>query len=183
MKISIGFYNLWLLFFLGYGLIWLLMIIVNKKRGNPIEDNNIHQYVNKTKMLLFGFVPHILCFVWSVFVPINQGRLLWIGLPVFILGVGINIAAMLSFHNPKQGLNTSGIYQYSRNPMYVGFFLFILGLNIMGAAVSLTYFIFLAISISWCCCTHWCVLKEEIFLKNKYGKPYEKYLTEVHRYL
>jgi len=53
-------------------------------------------------------------------------------LPVLLLGLGVCFAGVLSFHRARTTVNPmqpqqasvlveSGIYQYSRNPMYLGF--------------------------------------------------------------
>ncbi len=183
MNISIRLFNLWFFFFIGYGLIWGLMIIASRKRGKAIEDDSIYNYVSKTKMIIFGFVPHILSFIWSVFVGINSRFCFFIGLAIFIQGITINIIAIFSFFHNKKGLNTTGVYKYSRNPMYVGVLFFLLGLNIIGFSFSLVYFIFLFSSLIWCFGIHWCVLQEEGFLKKKYGNSFQNYLKNVPRYL
>jgi len=39
MNNRVGFFNLWLFFVLGYGIIWASMIWASRKRGKPIEDH------------------------------------------------------------------------------------------------------------------------------------------------
>jgi protein-S-isoprenylcysteine O-methyltransferase Ste14 len=90
---------------------------------------------------------------------------------------------MSAFGTKKAGLTTSGIYQHSRNPMYVTGFLLIFGLNLMGMKLSWNYILFLVLNIAWIAGTHWCVLQEEKFLEKKYNKDYRDYKTKVARYL
>ena len=175
--------NLWLPFVIGYGIIWAAMIWANRKRGKPIEDPDISKHINKKKFLIFCFLPHIICFLCSLFVQINIGILFWVGLPIFIIGVIINLISMYSFSQTKDDLNTFGIYRYSRNPMYVGLFLFITGLNLIGWTKSLVFIIFVILSVLWISTTHWSVLQEESFLENKYGNSFRKYKRRVPRYI
>lgn len=37
-NLELGLFNLWILFTLGYGIIWASMALANRKRGKPIED-------------------------------------------------------------------------------------------------------------------------------------------------
>ncbi|MEA3223239.1 MAG: methyltransferase, partial [Thermodesulfobacteriota bacterium] len=151
----LGFWNLWLLFVIGYGIIWASMILTDKKRGKPIEDPEIYKLHGKKRMIIGGMLPFIALLFGSIFISINLGSLFWVGLLIFIFGIILNIVAMYSFAQFKGGVNTTGIYQYSRNPMYVGGFLFVLGLNLMGWSISLMNMIFVGLSLLWIGATHW----------------------------
>ena len=183
MNIEVGFYNLWLLFVLGYGIIWVSMAWANRKRGKSIEDPEIYELKGKKRMFMCGFLPHIALLIGSIFVPINIGTLFWIGLPIFIFGIILNVIAMYSFSQFTGDLNTTGIYCYSRNPMYVGGFLFVLGLNLIGWSMSLMTIIFVILSVLWISATYWGVLQEESFLENKYGNSFREYMKKVPRYI
>ena len=183
MNIGVGFFNLWLFFVLGYGIIWASMAWADKKRGKPIEDPEIYALQGKKRMFLLGYLPFIALLIGSVFVPINIGILFWIGLPIFISGIALNVISMYSFAQFTDGLNTTGIYRYSRNPMYVGGILFVLSLNLMGWSISLANIIFMVLSILWIGSIHWGVLQEESFLLKKYGNSFEEYMNRVPRYV
>ncbi|MFH1195982.1 MAG: isoprenylcysteine carboxylmethyltransferase family protein [bacterium] len=178
---KIGLYNLWLLFIPAYAVIWIVMIYVNRKRGKPIEDPKLMQN-NKNEQLIFGFIPHLLLIAISIVVPINPGSLFYFGLLFLIIGFLIDIISILTFTNEETGLNTKGIYSFSRNPMYIGGFLMIAGLNITGFSFSSASIIFFVVSVIWIACTHRIVLNEEKFLLHKYGDAYSAYKQKTLRY-
>jgi len=118
-----------------------------------------------------------------MFTPINFGVLFWIGLPLFIIGIVLNAIAMYSFAQFTGGVNTTGIYRYSRNPMYVASFFFLLGLCLMSWSTSVwsvVLLIFFIVSIPF---YHWTILLEETFLEHKYGDSYREYMNRVPRYI
>jgi len=178
----IGVWNLWLFFVLGYGVIWASMGWANRKREKPIEDPELYKFHGK-KILVIGWMWLIVVFLVSLFVPVNFKFLFWLGLSLFIIGIILNVISMYSFAQFTGGINITGIYRYSRNPMYVGGFFFLSGLCLMGwskSAWSIAFFILFIISLPY---YHWTILLEEGFLENKYGEPYLKYKQNVPRYL
>ena len=183
MSIKVGVCNLWLSFILGYGIIWVLMAWANKKRGKPIEDLEMYAVYSKKRMFLLGYLPATALFIGSIFVPVHFGIRFWVGVSIFVSGIILNVISMCSFARFTGGLNTTGIHRYSRNPMYVGGFLFILGLNLIGWSISLVNTIFIILSILWVVTTHWWVLQEEYFLETKYGNSFKKYKERVPRYI
>ena len=178
----VGIYNLWLFFVLGYGVIWASMGWANRKRGKPIEDPELYKFHGK-KILLIGWVWLITIFLVSLFVPLNFGFLFWIGLLLFIIGIILNLISMHSFAQFIGGVNTTGIYRYSRNPMYVGGFFFFCGLCLMGWSKSFWSLIFLILFILSVPYYHWTILLEESFLEHKYGDFYREYKNKAPRYL
>lgn len=179
----LGLYNLWLFFVPGYGIIWALMIWADRKRGKPIEDTEFYQVPGGKKCMALGWIWLIVLLVICLFTPINFGGLFWIGLPIFVLGIMVNAIAMYSFACFNGGVNATGIYCQSRNPMYIGGFLFLLGLCLMGWSTlvwSIILLIFFIISIPY---YHWTIRLEEAFLEHKYGETYREYMEKVPRYL
>lgn len=178
----IGVWNLWLFFVLGYGLIWASMGWANRKRRKPIEDPELYKFHGKTMVVIhwMWFIP---VFLVSLFVPVSFGFLFWIGLLLFIIGIILNLISMYSFAQFTGGVNTTGIYHYSRNPMYVGGFFFFLGLCLMGWSISVWSVIFLILFILSIPYSHWTVLLEESFLEDKYGDSYREYVNKTPRYI
>ena len=80
--------------------------------------------------------------------------------------------------NTPDKLVTSGMFALSRNPIYVAFLAFLIGMVLiypnLAACIA---FVLLAAAI------HRQVLREEQFLRGHYGEKYEDYCLSVRRYL
>ena len=178
----IGLLNLWLPFTLGYGLIWLSTSLSRRNLRQEAGGEATNEYVNPKLMYLFGFYPFIALFIASIFLPLKFGILFWPGLIIFIFGITMNIIAVKTFIRSGEGLKTSGLYRYSRNPMYVANLIYILGLNLMSWAPSFVNLVFILLTLYWISGTHWCVLREEVFLGRKFGEAYLQYKKKTARY-
>ena len=79
---------------------------------------------------------------------------------------------------PPERLVTSGPYAYSRNPMYLGHIIFLLGL-------TLTFESWLAalVTIAVAVWFHTRVIGDEKKLIKVLGRPYENYLANVKRWI
>jgi len=79
---------------------------------------------------------------------------------------------------PPERVVTSGPYAYSRNPMYLGHIIFLLGL-------TLTFESWLAalVTIAVAVWFHTRVIGDEKKLIKVLGRPYENYLANVKRWI
>jgi protein-S-isoprenylcysteine O-methyltransferase Ste14 len=105
------------------------------------------------------------------------------------LGLGVYLRCLWEFaargrgipapvDHPKQ-LVVTGLYQYVRNPMYVGVMLFLLGEALFFGSLR-----FLLYAIAWLLFVHVNVLLyEEPNLRHKFGSSYEHYTAAVHRWI
>lgn len=112
-----------------------------------------------------------------------------IGLLMIIFGGLICLYCIGIFHilgkgtpvpfDPPKKLVGRGLYKYSRNPMYIGYLLIILGkFFFFGQFLLVVYF--LAASIFW----HLLIVYyEEPILKKRFGKSYLEYLKKTPRWL
>lgn len=75
-------------------------------------------------------------------------------------------------------LVTDGVFAVSRNPIYLAFISFIMGMFLVypNITVSLVLVVFVTV-------IHRQVLREEKFLRVHYGEEYEEYCHRVRRYL
>ena len=139
-------------------------------------------------MVIFGLFMYLL----DTYLPVGEfqffGReiLMYV---VFGLGVGIMGVALVQFLVAKTTTNPlkpekatqlviSGIYQYTRNPMYLGMLLFLiaLGLHLGNAFNTLTAAGFVYYM------NHFQIKKEEDALLAKFGKTYQLYMKAVRRW-
>lgn len=78
----------------------------------------------------------------------------------------------------KTELVTAGIYQYSRNPAFLGFDLMYIGVLLMYCnLLTLGFSLFATVML------HLQILQEERYLSDTFGADYEKYKKQVFRYL
>ncbi len=178
----LGIWNLWIFFIPGFGTIQLAAIWANRKRGEPIEDPEAYVTHGK-KLPVISLIWLALLVLICFFTPLNSGLLFWIGLPLWLFGIVVNLVAIHSFAHTAAGVNTTGIYRYSRNPMYVGIFLLLLGICLMGWSTSVWSMALLGFFIVSIPYFHWTVLFEEAFLTRKYGDSYRGYMNRTGRYV
>lgn len=80
---------------------------------------------------------------------------------------------------PARSLQTTGIYAYTRNPMYVGMGLFYLGLSLMiGNWWHFVLFPVLLIIVQ-----EYVIKREEKYLTRRFGQEYLDYKQKVRRWL
>ena len=171
--------NLWVFYVGGYIIAYSIQTWANRKRGEPFDDP---EFLFAGKKVVAGALIWILSgFIISVFVPVAFGVLFYVGFSIAVVGMVIGSLALYSFaHN--SGLTTTRIHRYSRNPIYVGWAIFFLGLTLIGWTDSIWSIVFLLYLIVTIPYLHWTVLLEEAFLANKYGDSYQEYLDKTPRY-
>ena len=76
-------------------------------------------------------------------------------------------------------LITSGIYKYSRNPMYLGLLMIVISTSIF----YLNIFSITTPFLFYCWINKFQIKREEIFLTEKFGKKYMSYKTKTRRWI
>ncbi|MBF6617135.1 MAG: isoprenylcysteine carboxylmethyltransferase family protein [Candidimonas sp.] len=113
-----------------------------------------------------------------------------VAVAVALLGVAMSLVSIVAFKRARtttdprrpalaSNLINSGIYRYSRNPMYLGVLLVLAGwavylgnvLSILGLLVFIAYI------------TRFQIIPEERLLSQKFGVAFENYMKEVRRWL
>ena len=110
----------------------------------------------------------------------------WIGIVLYALGLiivvlgffGLGSSVSVGLPEEQTKLKTGGIYQFSRNPMYLGGFLMCLGSCFY--SIHIINYILFAITVA---VHHSIVLKEEEFLEERFGNNWVEYKKKVRRYL
>lgn len=102
----------------------------------------------------------------------------YVGLVIYGLGVLLCLVSVLNFAKPTEnGINLKGLYRFSRNPMYVAYFIYFLGCVVLTQSLILLG-ILLVFQIS----AHWIILSEERWCIEKFGEEYINYMNKVRRY-
>ena len=108
----------------------------------------------------------------------------WIGVFVSVAGIILCLVGITLFRSiskvmcqDTEELTRSGIYRWSRNPQYVGWFLFLLGFALTDWSLwCLAALLVVAVSL------HLLVLVEEEHLRRVFGEQYINYCQKVPRY-
>ena len=101
------------------------------------------------------------------------------GIAIYLLGLALCAISMRDFARPDaNGMNTKGIYRYSRNPMYVAYFVYFLGIAFLTKSM-----IFFLILVTFQTAAHWIIISEERWCLEKFGKAYQDYQDRVRRYI
>lgn len=126
----------------------------------------------------------------SIFPSFVFSYKLQLGIFVSTIGFLLLIISIKSFIDNKTTINplnlkkstylvTSGVFRFSRNPMYLGMLLFLLGtaiiLNIIGGLIISILFIFYM--------NFFQIIPEEKALENLFGKNYRNYRKTVRRWI
>lgn len=119
--------------------------------------------------------------------PENQPIRKYLALDLFARAVVIFVLAIAQFarnkthptpYRPTDALITSGVYRFTRNPIYIAFLLAVLG---TAAAANNAWLVVTAIVLFLL--LHFGVVKrEERYLLGKFGSPYDTYCRQVRRW-
>ena len=111
-----------------------------------------------------------------------------IGLAPLAIGIALNLSAGKAFTNQGNAsspyeiptaLMTTGIYKYSRNPMYLGMSLMLLGVALLlGSATP-----YIVVPGFIMVMDRWIIRFEENMLEKQFGRRWEEYKKSVRRWL
>lgn len=128
--------------------------------------------------ILFGYIP----------IPLNYR--LGAALALLAIGQGISISGIVAFRRARTTLNplkpgtssalvTSGIYRFTRNPMYLGLLLTLMGwLAFIASPPALVFLFFYVVYIN-----RFQIDPEERTLSSLFGEDYAAYKTRVRRWV
>jgi len=155
-----------------------------KEQDHPIISPMVHPPV---VALMFIVIAYFL----GRFAPLPFSApviLRYIGLAITFVGFLLAIAALIEFrkarttldpHGSAKHLVTSGIYRFTRNPIYLGFLLMVIGLplnsGLYWGIVLAPFYIFMMNRLI--------IQHEEAYLEKKFGKTYTGYMARVRRWL
>src|SRR5271165_637540 len=137
-------------------------------------------------VLIVGVILHFFMPLGLLAHVLFLGRIV-VGAIAFIAGIGMVISAARIFRRigtnarpsqPTVALATTGIFTWTRNPMYVGGSLALLGIAI-GFALD---WVILLLAACLPLIHYGIILREERYLERKFGDEYRRYQMKVPRY-
>ena len=156
--------------------------------ANELDHPNISPMVHPPIVALMFIV---MAYFLGRFVPLSFSApviLRYIGLTLTFVGFLLGIGAFIEFrkarttldpHGSVKHLVTSGIYRFTRNPIYLGFLLMVIGLPLnSGLYWGILLAPFYVLMMNRLIIQH-----EEAYLKSKFGKAYTGYMSHVRRSL
>jgi len=140
-------------------------------------------------LILLGFLLLGLALDWLRPVPLFPAAAQYaIGAVLIVLAGALAGSAIVRFlragtnvptRQPTTALVTSGPYRFSRNPIYTGMILLLLGVGVMVDSAWI-----LAMAVPFALVIRYGVIaREERYLEAKFGEPYRAYRAEIRRWI
>jgi protein-S-isoprenylcysteine O-methyltransferase Ste14 len=174
---EIGIWNAWIFMLINF----LPMPIIMRVHKGVLEDSmtsyaKAHKILNYIEWVLWG-----LAFLYSIFLPLRLGTIWsYIGLPIALVGLVAFAMVIVSFVNTRIGEKpiTTGIYRYSRHPMYITQLVMFIGVGVASAS-----WLFLLLTIVYTGLGFIYAGSEERACLEKYGDAYQKYMERTPRWI
>ena len=119
-------------------------------------------------------------FFYSVFVPFKLGTIwFYTGLIVYLVGIVFITITMINFATtPMDKPVTKGLYRYSRNPMFIGFFLVYFSI-----AIACISWLYMLLTILFILIVNYVSPLEEAITLGHYGKAYKEYMKKTPKWI
>jgi len=174
---EIGIWNAWIFMLINF----LPMPIIMRVHKGLTEEimkqySEAHKNVTYITWVLWG-----LAFVYSVFLPLRLGTMwFYVGLPIALIGTVTYIMVIVSFVTTPIGEKpvTTGLYRYSRHPMYITQLVMLIGVGIASAS-----WLFLLLTIVYAGLGLIYAGSEERMCLEKYGDAYREYMERTPRWI
>ena len=183
---EIGLWNAWI-FELCALIPVPIVLLIQKRRASKsekgAESKSEPDYMNETEKRLFGFsrVVMFLPIIYSIFLPLKLGTTwFYVGFTIALVGLIMLLTVWVKFATTPLDDEpiTTGLYRYSRHPMYLTMLLMGIGVGIACAS-----WLFLLLSIASVLFAIRFVGIEERWCLEKYGDAYHEYMDRTPRYI
>ena len=157
-----------------------------------MNANSAHKSNWEIAEVVFG-VPFLVSLAIQFIVPFSlppgilRQVFIPIGFALLVIGIGFIVLARREFAHysqptdpghPTSKVIKTGAFAISRNPLYLGSVLIILGLALMLNMLWAMVMLILSIVL----CHYVLIIPEEKYLRAKFGEEYKDYTTTVHRW-
>lgn len=121
----------------------------------------------------------ILIYIIFLTYQIGESLYYFLAVAVYMAGILLLLPSTIHFALPSlKGLNTKGVYRWTRHPMYLSYFIYFIGCTLLTRSYIL-FCIVLIFQLS----AHWIILSEERWCIEQFGEEYVQYMKQVRRYL
>ncbi len=154
----------------------------NNHKDSPGINKNVHPPV-----LALIFIGLAFLLGWLIPLPLPT-FVHWLGFGIILVGLVLGLGAFNEFrkahttldpHGTVKALVRNGIYRFTRNPIYLGFLLMVIGFPLnSGSYAGLVVAPFFILSMN-----RLVIEKEEAYLEKKFGEAYTGYRSRVRRWL
>lgn len=182
-EFEFGIWNAWILVVILFAAAFAPLIFGNEKAEKRMEGEPTGKELRKETRMVH-IITHMiimpLTLIISILTPLKIGSWwFYCGLLLYIFGFVFGLLSSIAFATAPLGVPlTKGIYAFSRNPMYVGFFLACAGIGIASAS-----WIYLLCALVWIVAWHFGVIEEEDIMLEKYGGAYQQYMDRTPRWI
>ena len=139
-------------------------------------------------LLIFSIIAMVILHILLPFQSVFNSPINYTGIFCIVVGVAIvkkirdNISTenteIHTFKLPRKFL-TGGLFQYSRNPIYLGFTIILLGLNILLGSLSPFIIVIAFVLIT----NFWYIPYEEKNMLKQFDQEYKNYKKKVRRWI
>ena len=181
-EFEIGLWNAWIFMVPALSIILLTFPMMMRKDapGSARRAKRVPRiplvFASLSKLL---FIP---AGIYSVFLPLQPGTsLFYVGLPITIVGLFVGLMVWAGWVNTPAGEPvTTGIYRYSRHPMYLAMVLVLLGVSLI--AVSWVFSLLTIITAIGVTRPYFVRIEEAECLRH-YGDAYREYMKRTPRWI
>jgi protein-S-isoprenylcysteine O-methyltransferase Ste14 len=175
--------------YLALWLVWWLAIALGRQRG--VESKCDRSQAGIMVLGILALVVLIVAVPWeygrfSGPIP-RDGWLAWMGLALFALGIGLQVAAFRSLRGmytsrlgiqPEHRLVSSGPYRVIRHPGYLSNILCLAGIGL-----AMSSLLGLGVSVAVIPLVLARIRQEESMLQAEFGDAYREYRSRTHRFI
>jgi len=179
---KIGLWNAWILtlFVVLHPFIMKLVDIamgdgsLNQKMGAESGEEGEKKSIPIPTILLLGL------FLYSIFLPLELGRAWFtLGFVIYLVGIAIFLSAIITaVKTPLGQIFSSGMFRYSRHPLYLSFLIVFVGIS-----VATTSWLFLVLSMGWMYFPLSQLDTEERGCIQSFGHEYQEYMNRTPKWL
>lgn len=121
----------------------------------------------------------ILVSLFFLRIALTPPFLFYSGVVLYFIGSVLLAISVVNFAAPSgSGINRNGLYRFSRNPMYLAYFVFFYGCALLTQSLLL-----FAFTVIFQVSSHWLIRSEERWCIAQFGDEYLEYMKRVRRYL